>query len=420
MKSKLVKGIIAGIIVIGVGFGGFYGYKTYFGKKTVTAAAQYLTVTSQKMDLSVTVQGTGSAYAGTTKDVSANNNGTLESLSLKVGDKVTKGQKLFVSDSDELRNNVTTAKNNLAMQKLTLASDESAENADDNKIASDELNVSNAQTQLTAANTALSNMTVKSPIAGVVTAVNNSNGDSVQSGNPVLTIVDMNSMKVKVSVDELEINNVKVGQEAQIKFDAIEDKTYEGTVESVAQTGTTSNNVTTYDVVVDITNPTGIKLGMNATVTISVESKKDALAIPIEALVESNDKKYVRVLNSSDSTATTSQSSNAANSSTANSNAANSSTASGTGKQASNSAYKLVEIKTGVETEDYIEVTEGLTENEKLAVQLPQSTTTTNSNEKGGMGEMRDMGGMSGGAPQGGAPSQGSGGSAPQGSSSGK
>lgn len=400
MKSKLIKAVIAGIIVLGVAFGGFYGYKTLANKQTSATVSQYYSVAARKMNLQVTIQGTGAAYASTTKDVAPNNNGTLKSLTVKVGDTVTAGQKLYVSDSDDLRKAVTSAQNNLTKQKLSLTTDESAEKVDDNKVAMDKISVSDAQSQLNDAYAQLNKMTVTAPIGGVVTAVNNINGDSVSQGKSVLTIVDMSSMKVKVAVDELDIGKVKASQSATIKFDAIKDKSFEGTVETIAQTGTSSNNVTTYDVVVAIKNPAGIKLGMNANVTISVESKDNALVIPADALVENNGKKFVRLL---------SNSSSAANNNTANSSSRNS------------ESTNLTSIKTGLETENYIEVTDGLKEGDKVQIKLAQSSNSSSSNKNnngGGFGG--DMGGF--GGPQGGnggqMPQGGNGGTPAQGSNS--
>ncbi|ERI94969.1 efflux transporter, RND family, MFP subunit [Clostridiales bacterium oral taxon 876 str. F0540] len=388
MKSKLIKAIVTGVIVIAVGFGGYYGYKTYFAAKPATASAvQSIQVTAKKMNLQVTVQGTGAAYAANTKDVMPNNNGTISGLSVKVGDTVTAGQKLFTADSDQLKNAVTTAKNNVTKQSLSLASDESAEKVDDNKIAMDKLSLSDAKTQLSEANKAVSNMTVTAPIGGVITAVNNTNGDSAQGAKAVLSIVDMTSIKVKVSVDELNINNVKIGQKAQIKFDAIKNKTYEGAVETIAQTGTTSNNVTTYDVVVAVKDPSGIKLGMNANVTIAIDSKENALAVPVEAVTESNGKKYVRLADSSAGSDTDSQSSN---------------NQQGNTKQNSTANGKQVEIKTGLETDNYIEVTEGLSEGDKLAVKLPSTSSSTNGNKNNNMGGFGGQDMMGSGRPQGG------------------
>lgn len=400
MKSKLIKAIIACVVVAVIGVGGYYGYNTFFTKKTVAASVQYLNTSVRKMNLQVTVQGTGTAYAATTKDVSPNNNGTLKDLNLKVGDTVTAGQKLFTSDSDDLRKNVTTAKNNLTKQNLTLTSDESAEKVDDNKVAMDKLSVSDATAQLADANTQLSKMTVTSPIGGTITAINNSNGDSVQSGKSVLTVVDMNSIKVKVSVDELDIGKIKAGQKATIKFDALKDKSFEGAVETIAQTGTTSNNVTTYDVVVAVSNPAGIKLGMNANVTIAVESKENALVIPAEALVENNGQKFVRVeATSSTTNSTNNNTQNSANQQTSNSQ-------NGTVRnnaQVSSSNSKLVAIKTGLETENYIEVTDGLTEGQKVLIKMPSTSSNTNKNNKNNLG---GFGGNMGGGPgeMGGAP----------------
>lgn len=409
MKSKLIKAIVTCIAAVVVGLGGYYGYNTYFAKKKVSAAAQYYNVSTQKMNLQVSVQGTGAAYAAVTKEVSPNNNGILKNLNVKIGDIVTSGQKLFVSDSDDVRKNVTTAKNNLTKQNLTLSSDQNAEKVDTNKIATDKLSVSDAESQLSDAYAQLNKMTVTAPIGGVITAVNNSNGDSVQSGTSVLTVVDMNSIKIKVSIDELDISKIKVGQKADVKFDAIKDKTYEGSVETIAQIGTTSNNVTTYDVVVAVKDPAGIKLGMNANVTIAVESKENALVVPAEALVESNGQKYVRVENTGSTTSENKNQSNASNSQGQASSGQTNKKASNNRVQSSSNNSKLVAIKTGLETDNYIEITEGLTEGQKVLVQLPQTSSTNNNNNKNNLGSGfgSNMGGglggsMGGPGPQGG------------------
>jgi RND family efflux transporter, MFP subunit len=425
MKSKIIKAVIACLVIGALGFGAFVGYNKFFKKKTASAAAQYYTATVKKMNLSSSVQGTGAAYAAVTKDVSAGNNGTLNSLSVKVGDTVTSGQKLFVADSDDVRKSVTNAENNLAKANLSLTSDQSAEKVDANKVASDQIAVSDAQDQLTAAKKQLSNMTVKAPISGIVTAVNNSNGDSVQSGKAVLTIQDTSSMKIKMSVDELDVGKIQVGQKAQITFDAISSKTYEGAVETISPVGTTSNNVTNYDVVVVISSPSGIRLGMNGNVTILVENKENALVIPAEALIESNGQKFVRVAdtataqnstntqnntttqnntqsntqsNSQNSTQNNGQQSSAQQSQNTNGQSKQANSGTRNSSQVTTSTGRLVAIKTGLETQNYIEVTEGLTEGQQVLVQLPQSSTTTNNNNnKNSFGNMNGMTGGFGG-----------------------
>lgn len=407
MKGKVKKAIITGVVLVTVGTGSFFGYNKFFKKTASAVTSKYSTTTVKKMNLSKTIQGTGAAYAGTTKDVSASNNGTLSGLTVKVGGTVTKGQELFVCTSSELTKAVTNAERNLtkakaqlsadkaalATAKAQLSADNSAAMVDSAKVSADEKSISDAKTKIsddeyTAADakTALSdaedavdavdNQTVISPIAGMVTAVSSSNGDTLQSGKSVITITDMNTLKVNVSVDELDITSVKAGQTAAITFDALTGKTFTGSVESIAQTGTTSNSVTTYAVAVSISKPTGIRLGMNANVTIAIVSKNNAIVIPEEALVEVNSKKYVRV-----------QSSSAAS---------GQNTSSSTSSASSNN---LVEISTGIETEDYIEVTSGVTEGQTILVQLASSSSSTQSQGMGG-----DMGGGQGGNMGGGTP----------------
>ncbi|MCM0650859.1 efflux RND transporter periplasmic adaptor subunit [Clostridium swellfunianum] len=487
MKSKLIKALIACVVVVGISGGGYYGYKKVFAAKQVTApTARSITVAARKMNLQVNVQGTGAAYSSNTKEVMPGNNGNIKDLSFKIGDTVTAGQKLFVSDSDDVRQAVTTAQNNLNDANLNLTSAQNeltasqkdlsdaeaaastaastnSQSSDTSKsnnnqsnssqgtksvdslklqvqrnqasVEQAKLKVTAAKDKLTSAKDAVGKMTVTAPIAGVITAVNLTNGDSAQQNKAVLTIVDMSAIRVKVAVDELDIEKIKLGQKSEVKFDAIKNKTYEGTVETIAQEGKSTNNVTTYDVVVAITNSEGIKLGMNANVNILVENKENALVIPAEALVEMNGKRYVRVENSEGNTGTQGTGTNQAatgtpanNQVTANSQGApapsgSATTQSGKNNNANNSnksakqaartnqrntaatttntqnvsVGKLVEIKTGLENENYIEVLEGVTEGQKLLVALPQTSTTNNNQNQG----RNAMGSFGGGAPSG-------------------
>lgn len=435
MKKTLIKVLIACLIVGGVGAGGYYGYTKYKASKTTVAAVQYINTTAKKMNLQVTIQGTGSVYAAVSKDVSANNNGDIKDLSLKVGDTVKKGAKICVVTSDQLQQNVNKASNNVQKQNLQLAKAKT-----EDEITLQNLAISDAQNDLNNAIAQRDKMTVTSPVDGIVIAKNNDNGDTVQASKAILTVVDPTSYKIKVAVDELDIAKVKQGQKAEIKFGAIKDKTYEGTVDTIAQTGTTSNNVTTYDVVVSIKDSSGIKLGMNANVSIQVENKENALVIPTEALVERNGSKYVMVANSDGTNTSSNQSTqksaeakapsdgqnNGANqnsngqaasgskvgngqntqnsqgrstSGQKNQNGQSSRNASGYTGTAYSGQGKLVQIKTGIENENYIEVTEGLTEGEKVLIALPQVNSNSNNNNMknnlgGGMGNFGNFGGQ--------------------------
>lgn len=391
MKKALIKGLILCVIIAGVGVGGYYGYNKYKASKTTVTANSYITLTATKRNIQVSIQGTGSVFAAVSKDIVASNNGTLSGLSVNLGDSVKKGAVLCNVNSDQLQQAVDKANDNLQKLQLQLASAKTEQD-----IAMQNLGIDSAQRDLNTAIAQRDAMTLTSPIDGVIIAKNYNNGDDIPSGKAVLSVIDPTSMKIKVAVDELDIAKVAVGQSASITFGAIKDKTFQGTVETISPTGTTSNNVTTYDVTVSLKDTTGVKLGMNANVNILTASKDNALVIPAEALVERNNRKYVMIPSSS-STSTTNTSSNQNNTYASNSNSnsnntnSNSSGNSGTGKSYRNgnggsqgyalsSAGRLVEIKTGLENENYIEVTDGITEGQKLLVQLPKTSTSTNTN----------------------------------------
>lgn len=96
-----------------------------------------------------------------------------------------------------------------------------------------------------------------------------------------------------VSVDELDITSVAVGQNVELAMDAITDHTYSGTVSKISQIGTATSGVTVYDVTLTIDGDDQLKLGMNGTATILVEERENVLLVPIAALNTSRGESYV-------------------------------------------------------------------------------------------------------------------------------
>ncbi|MFR0074103.1 MAG: HlyD family efflux transporter periplasmic adaptor subunit [Blautia caecimuris] len=107
------------------------------------------------------------------------------------------------------------------------------------------------------------------------------------------TISGDTSMLLSVSVDELDINSVEQGQTAQVTFDAIEDKTFEGTVPKVGNTASASGGVAKYTVEITIPKDEKMKAGMNASATITIEEKENIVTIPVNALQERGEEVFV-------------------------------------------------------------------------------------------------------------------------------
>lgn len=446
MNKKIIK-IMASVIVVAAASGGIYfAYNKIKNGKKSQQTAKYYTVKAVKSNLNVTVSGTGQVFASVTKDVSANNAGEIKSLSAKVGDSIAKGAVICSVYSDQLQQQVNTANTTLQSDQLQLSNDQtqlsddqasqssgqdnsksSAQNQntenlqtkiqqDQNAISKDQLKIQQDQNNLNTANTNLSEMTLTSPIDGVITAVNDSNGDSVQSGKAVVSIMDPTSFKVNLSVDELDVSKVKPGQTANVEFDAMKDKEYTGKVESISPVGTTSNNVTTYEADIDLDNKDGVKSGMDANVTINVDSKSDALVVPTEAVIDNNGSKYVMVPSSSAQSSGAS-SSGASNGSYSGStgNKENSGSPGNKGSSGSSGGWsrksgsssgstrntisgqgaKLVKVTTGLENENYVEITSGLSEGESVMIKIPDVSSSSSSQSKG-LGS--SFGGLGGGS----------------------
>ncbi|PKN06161.1 MAG: hypothetical protein CVU72_05880 [Deltaproteobacteria bacterium HGW-Deltaproteobacteria-7] len=92
-------------------------------------------------------------------------------------------------------------------------------------------------------------------------------------------------MQIDTNVDEADIGKVQVGQEVSFNVDAYPDTTFKGKVAVVRNAPITVSNVVTYDVVIQVDNPQlKLKPGMTANVSITIETRPNALRIPNAAL----------------------------------------------------------------------------------------------------------------------------------------
>ena len=171
-----------------------------------------------------------------------------------------------------------------------------------------------------------------------------------------------------MSIDELDISDVAVGQTVQITADAVEGKTYTGVVTKVSVAGVSSGGITTYPVTVRIDETGGLLPGMNVDAEIVIQEREDTLAIPASAVNRGN-----TVLITADSPS-----------------AANAL------DQEAPEGYVYVAVETGISDSSYIEVISGLQEGDSVAY-LQVSSSGDGAMMMGGMPS-----GMSGGMPGGG------------------
>ncbi|WP_028986799.1 efflux RND transporter periplasmic adaptor subunit [Thermicanus aegyptius] len=210
---------------------------------------------------------------------------------------------------------------------------------------------------------------ILAPLSGEILTRDVEPGAEVKAGQAVAEIANYQDYQMVIAVDELDISKVKVGQIADVTLNALPDQKLKGEVTKIAEEGTVNNGVATFDVTILLQESKGIRSGMTGEAVITVQEKQNVLYVPIEA-VQKRGNQYMVL--------------------TASRNA---------GSTGENIQMKQVEV--GISNEDYIEITNGLSEGDEVI--LP--TVTTNRSQQlnrfpGGF--PGGMGGFQGGGTRGG------------------
>ena len=244
------------------------------------------------------------------ENITAEVSGTVASIRAQEGSWVNKGDVILTLTSDSVDDNVQSAADSLRSAELSLES------------RYDQLD----------------NYTVTSPIRGTVIDKNYKAGETSETGKVLCSIYDLSYLTMTLSVDELDISDIAVGQRVEITADAVEGRTYTGVVTKVSVAGTSSGGTTTYPVTVRIDETEGLLPGMNVDAVITLESASGVLAIPTGALNRGN-----TVLVTADSPS-----------------AAN-------GTAIEGGEYYSVPVEIGASDSSYIEIVSGLREGDTVA-----------------------------------------------------
>ena len=172
------------------------------------------------------------------------------------------------------------------------------------QITSSQRRIAQAQAGLARVADILAKHDVVSPLDGIVTNLPVRLGETVVPGvqnsaaSAVMTIADMSLITAEVKVDETDIVNLEIGQKADITIDAVPDRTFSGHVIEIGNTAilrssgqvasssaTSSTEAKDFKVVVALDNPPDeIRPGLSCTAKIVTATRRDVLAIPIQAL----------------------------------------------------------------------------------------------------------------------------------------
>ncbi len=403
--------VVNGILGVALLAAAVASYRTVAVADTATtgASASRAVPVSQGQVVS-SVSASGSVQSAATAAANFVTAGTVTEIDVKVGDAVKKDQVLAKVSPTTAQEQLTAAQANLASAQQSLSRAQSAASPDAATIAAAQAQVTQAQNSVNSAQRAVDGTTLTAPMDGTVIAINgtvggsssggsssgssssgSSSGGSSASNNATtgnnstngqtnnsntsssatgstgfIQLADLGKLLVSASFAEADATKLTVGQAATVTWAALSGARTTGKITTIAPTATTQNNVNSYAVTVSLdTPPDGVRIGQTVTVSVTVAQADDAVRVPAAAVRGTGQRHTVEVVT-------------------------------GDGKRET----RLIEV--GVQGDQFVEITSGLSPGEQVALNLPTTTGTTTNRFGGGQGGLPGGGGFTGGGGNGG------------------
>jgi HlyD family secretion protein len=330
------KKLIIGALIV-VALGAIVAANVYFKRET---GVEVLVEKIKKHDLESIVSASGKIQAMTSVNISANTMGRVTKLAVEEGARVKKGEFLLEIDPRSLRTQVERGEAGLSAQRtavsqarvqlesaktslkqaqdtlkrqqdlwkdqLTTKQDlDRAENdvklrerdveAREAAITMETTRVRQTTADLENARYNLGQVSIDSPIDGIVTRRNIELGENVMigtmnnAGTVLLTIADMSVIEAELEVDETDIPSLVLGQKAKVTIDALPDQSFTAKVTEIGNSpiqaaAAAASRATNFKVVVTVEGEIpDVRPGFTCTADITTATRKDVVAIPIQA-----------------------------------------------------------------------------------------------------------------------------------------
>lgn len=163
-------------------------------------------------------------------------------------------------------------------------------------VQAQKLAIKGKQNTLSDAQQTLADYNVRAPFDGVISNVAVTKGETISSGTVAATLIT-NQLMAEVSLNEVDVAKVKVGEKSTLTFDAITDLSISGEVAEIDTIGTVTQGVVSYNVKIALdTQDVRIKPGMSVSAAIITEVKTDVLMIPNGAIKTQGSTSYVEMI----------------------------------------------------------------------------------------------------------------------------
>jgi HlyD family secretion protein len=212
---------------------------------------------------------------------------------LQLAQQTLKRQQDLAKDGLTTREALERAQNDVTVREAELKTRQQ-------EVQTREQQIKQEQAGLSTTRYSLSQVTISSPMDGIVTRRNIEEGENVvvgtmnNAGTVLLTVADMSAIQAEIEVDETDIPNVTIGQVAVVTIDAVADRMFKGHVteignspiQTAAQTiNTGQRQATNFKVVVTIDEPVpDVRPGFTCTAEITTARRSHVVAVPIQSL----------------------------------------------------------------------------------------------------------------------------------------
>jgi macrolide-specific efflux system membrane fusion protein len=307
--------VIASVILIGLAA---LAAVSFLGKGRDRGPA-FNTARVIRRDIGSTVIATGiiKPMVGAEIKVGSRASGVVKRLRAQIGDIVSAGQIIAELDDAELRakldQNIAAlekakadleySRTNLARLRSLLEKNFISKQQVD--LAENAFKVTKAQVEQAEANVEFARVQlgytrIYAPVSGVIASISTQEGETVAASLAAPTfvnIIDLNRLEVQAYVDETDIGRIHEGLEASFTVDTYADTDFRGRITAIYPKAVIQDNVVNYIVTIGITDAQGriLRPEMTANVTVFLETRKNALAVPTAAITRDRGERYVTV-----------------------------------------------------------------------------------------------------------------------------
>lgn len=194
---------------------------------------------------------------------------------------------------DVAKQNVQSLEEKLSITKNELLND--TKRVSQSAVSQAEASKKQAEASLKNAEKQLSNTNVKAEIDGIISSSSVTEGMTISAGNPTMSIVDINKVKLDFQVSDSYINKLQVGAKAYIEIDGLDNKVFEGVVSNIAPSANKETLLYPVEIYIDNMDKT-IRPGMFAKIRLVVEEKENVISVPLDVVLERNGEKFVFIV----------------------------------------------------------------------------------------------------------------------------